>query len=80
METRICSKEQFNLDLLLALDCIEPTLKHTSSGSKYGHPLLRIVLLRAVREDIEADGLAHTFNKWKDFVYPSLAQMLLSKD
>lgn len=60
--------KDFNLKFLLALDMIDPLLKHTSSGSNRRHPLLRTVLLHAVKEDIQLDGFKKTISKWQHFI------------
>lgn len=59
---------EFNLRFLTALDSIDVKLRHTASGSNGRHPLLRAVLLKAVKEDIKADGFEITFQRWKHFV------------
>lgn len=59
---------EFNLRFLAALDSIDPKLKHTASGTAGRHPLLRAVLLKAVKEDIQMDGLEAAINRWKYFV------------
>jgi len=60
--------KEFNLRFLAALDSIDPKLKHTASGSNGRHPLLRAVLLRAVKEDIQMDGLEAAYERWKYFI------------
>jgi len=64
------SLREFNLRYLLALDSIQPQLKHTASGSNGRHPLLRLVLLRAAREDIAIEGLQAAWQKHRRFCEP----------
>ena len=59
---------EFNHRFLIALDFIDRKLKHTASGSNGRHPLLRAVLLRAAKEDIQTGGLASAINKWQHFI------------
>ncbi|MBA7633681.1 hypothetical protein ES703_41252 [subsurface metagenome] len=67
-EAMMMDIKEFNLRFLAALDRIDPKLLHTASGSNRRHPRLRAVLLKAVKEDIQTDGLEAAIEKWKYFV------------
>jgi len=58
----------FNRRFLLELDRYNPKLKHLATGSNRRHPLLRLVLLRACKEDIKADGLQAAQERWQHFI------------
>ena len=58
---------EFNARFLIALDSIGPNLKHARSVSNRRHPLLRAVLFKAAKEDIEMDGLETAWERWQHF-------------